>query len=121
VRRRLFFVAIVVVALLAVLAPSAKRFISRAFPYHSALYAGLARNYAWSWSAPAGATTTEANPAYKAEASASVSSAADLSTAALLYRAPVTRIENADAPLSAAKEVHFCPGVSGGAEWNGPA
>jgi alcohol dehydrogenase (cytochrome c) len=34
---------------------------------------------------------------------------------------PVTRIENADVPFSTESEVHFCPGASGGAEWNGPA
>jgi alcohol dehydrogenase (cytochrome c) len=34
---------------------------------------------------------------------------------------PVTRVENADAPFSAGKAVHFCPGSVGGAEWNGPA
>jgi alcohol dehydrogenase (cytochrome c) len=45
----------------------------------------------------------------------------DLDTNALLYRTPVTRIENADAPFSPGKPVHFCPGVLGGAEWNGPA
>jgi len=45
----------------------------------------------------------------------------DLSTDALVYRVPVTKIENADAPFSVDKEVHFCPGIAGGAEWNGPA
>ena len=45
----------------------------------------------------------------------------DLATNALLYRVPVTRIENADATFSAGKPVHFCPGSTGGAEWNGPA
>jgi len=45
----------------------------------------------------------------------------DLETNALLYRMPVTRIENADVPFSTAKAVHFCPGSVGGAEWNGPA
>jgi len=45
----------------------------------------------------------------------------DLSDNALLYRVPVTRIENATVPFSAAKTVHFCPGSTGGAEWNGPA
>lgn len=34
---------------------------------------------------------------------------------------PVTRVENADATFSATKAVHFCPGSTGGAEWNGPA
>jgi alcohol dehydrogenase (cytochrome c) len=73
VRRKLFIVAVVAIvaaALLAILAPGAKRFMTRTFPYQSAFYAGLARNYIWSWSAPPGATTTEANPAYNAGAPA---------------------------------------------------
>ncbi len=39
----------------------------------------------------------------------------------LLYRTPVTRVENADAAFSVGNPVHFCPGTVGGAEWNGPA
>ena len=45
----------------------------------------------------------------------------DLATNALLYRVPVTRMENEDAPFSPGAPVHFCPGSTGGAEWNGPA
>ena len=45
----------------------------------------------------------------------------DLATLAMLYRVPVTRVENADATFSAGNAVHFCPGSVGGAEWNGPA
>lgn len=45
----------------------------------------------------------------------------DLATSDPLYRVPVTRIENADAPFVVGKSVHFCPGSVGGAEWNGPA
>ncbi len=45
----------------------------------------------------------------------------DLATNTMLYRTPVTRIENADAPFATGKAVHFCPGTLGGAEWNGPA
>jgi alcohol dehydrogenase (cytochrome c) len=45
----------------------------------------------------------------------------DLDTNALLYRLPVTRMENEDAPFEVGKAVHFCPGSAGGAEWNGPA
>ncbi len=37
-----------------------------------------------------------------------------------IYKTPVTTIENADVPFSE-KDVHFCPGVQGGVEWNGPA
>jgi alcohol dehydrogenase (cytochrome c) len=45
----------------------------------------------------------------------------DLDTNALLYRLPVTRMKNEDAPFVVGKPVHFCPGSTGGAEWNGPA
>ena len=45
----------------------------------------------------------------------------DLATNTMLYRTPTTRIENAEAPFSTDKAVHFCPGTVGGAEWNGPA
>jgi alcohol dehydrogenase (cytochrome c) len=46
--------------------------------------------------------------------------AVDRATGATLYTTPVTTIESADAPLTAAG-THFCPGVNGGVEWNGPA
>jgi alcohol dehydrogenase (cytochrome c) len=45
----------------------------------------------------------------------------DLDTNALLYRLPVTRMENQNEPFVVGKPVHFCPGSVGGAEWNGPA
>jgi alcohol dehydrogenase (cytochrome c) len=45
----------------------------------------------------------------------------DLVTNTMLYRTPATRIENVAAPFEVGKAVHFCPGTSGGAEWNGPA
>lgn len=45
----------------------------------------------------------------------------DLATNSLLYRVPVTRVENAAAPFSLGEPVHFCPGPVGGAEWNSPA
>jgi alcohol dehydrogenase (cytochrome c) len=45
----------------------------------------------------------------------------DLATNSLLYRNPVTRVENAEEPLSTDKNTHFCPGTVGGAEWNGVA
>jgi alcohol dehydrogenase (cytochrome c) len=45
----------------------------------------------------------------------------DLADSALLYRTPVTKIENVDAPFATDQAVHFCPGASGGSEWNGPA
>src|SRR5208282_5942495 len=44
----------------------------------------------------------------------------DLSTGGVLYREPVTRMENESAPFEVGKPVHFCPGSTGGAEWNGP-
>lgn len=36
------------------------------------------------------------------------------------YKTPVTRMENVSAPLTA-QGTHFCPGIDGGVEWNGPA
>jgi len=45
----------------------------------------------------------------------------DLATHALIYRSPVTRVENPDETFASNKSVHFCPGSVGGAEWNGPA
>jgi len=45
----------------------------------------------------------------------------DLASRQLRYRRPVTRIENADVPLSTDKDTHFCPGTTGGGEWNGVA
>jgi alcohol dehydrogenase (cytochrome c) len=45
----------------------------------------------------------------------------DLANNALLYRTPVTKIDNVEAPFAPDKAVRFCPGVSGGSEWNGPA
>ena len=45
----------------------------------------------------------------------------DLATNTMLYRTAVTRIENAEATFAIDKNVHFCPGTVGGAEWNGPA
>jgi alcohol dehydrogenase (cytochrome c) len=44
----------------------------------------------------------------------------DVDIARRLYATAITRRENVDVPLSD-KPVHFCPGSSGGAEWNGPA
>jgi alcohol dehydrogenase (cytochrome c) len=45
----------------------------------------------------------------------------DLADNKLLYRVPVTRIENVEEPFSPDKDVHFCPGTGGGAEWSSPA
>lgn len=45
----------------------------------------------------------------------------DLADNSLLYRKPVTTIENADVPFSTEQEVHFCPGAVGGEEWNSPS
>ncbi len=39
----------------------------------------------------------------------------------LLSQTPTTTRENADVPLSREHPVHFCPGMGGGAEWNGAA
>jgi alcohol dehydrogenase (cytochrome c) len=45
----------------------------------------------------------------------------DLADGKLLYRTPVTRIENVEEPFAVDKDVHFCPGAAGGEEWNSPA
>jgi alcohol dehydrogenase (cytochrome c) len=45
----------------------------------------------------------------------------DLADNKLLYRTPVTRIENVEEPFAIDKDVHFCPGAGGGEEWNSPA
>jgi alcohol dehydrogenase (cytochrome c) len=45
----------------------------------------------------------------------------DLADNKLLYRTPVTRIENVEEPFAVDKDVHFCPGAGGGGEWNSPA
>ncbi|UPT96125.1 PQQ-binding-like beta-propeller repeat protein [Bradyrhizobium barranii subsp. apii] len=45
----------------------------------------------------------------------------DLADKKLLYRTPVTRIENVEEPFAVDKDVHFCPGAAGGGEWNSPA
>ena len=45
----------------------------------------------------------------------------DIAGGQRLYKTPVTRIENNETPFSSENAVHFCPGTSGGAEWNGVA
>jgi alcohol dehydrogenase (cytochrome c) len=45
----------------------------------------------------------------------------DLADNKLLYKTPVTKIENVDEAFSPDKEVHFCPGAVGGEEWSSPA
>ncbi len=44
----------------------------------------------------------------------------DLTSGKLLYRKPVTTVENVEAPITSAG-TRFCPGSQGGAEWNGAA
>jgi alcohol dehydrogenase (cytochrome c) len=39
----------------------------------------------------------------------------------VLYRVPTTTRENVDVPLSRDHPTRFCPGILGGAEWNGAA
>jgi alcohol dehydrogenase (cytochrome c) len=72
VRKRYFVIGIaaVIAASLAAMVPAAKRAIYSSHPVQAALFAGLARNYVWSWTAPSGATTTEVNPNYHGAAAA---------------------------------------------------
>ena len=44
----------------------------------------------------------------------------DLATNSLLYRVPVTTIENDGQNFAVGQNVHFCPGPVGGNEWNTP-
>ena len=44
----------------------------------------------------------------------------DRDTGRKLLRAPITTIENAEAPLTS-EGTRFCPGTQGGTQWNGPA
>jgi len=34
---------------------------------------------------------------------------------------PITKMENRDVPLGYNSPVHYCPGITGGVQWNGPA
>ena len=45
----------------------------------------------------------------------------DLATKALLYRVPVTRVQDVKVPFTPGTDIHFCPGSVGGAEWNSPS
>jgi alcohol dehydrogenase (cytochrome c) len=45
----------------------------------------------------------------------------DLANNSQLYRVPVTRVEDVTASFEPGKDVLFCPGPTGGAEWNSPA
>ncbi len=45
----------------------------------------------------------------------------DLASQDQMYRLPVTRMLDTDVGFETGKAVHFCPGSTGGAEWNGPA
>ena len=45
----------------------------------------------------------------------------DLANNSLLYKVPVTRIDDVAAAFSPGTDVHYCPGSTGGAEWNGPS
>ncbi len=44
----------------------------------------------------------------------------DLADDRLLYRMPITTIENDGASFAVGQQVHFCPGPVGGSEWNTP-
>jgi len=46
--------------------------------------------------------------------------ALDRETMRLLYKTPVTTMQNVEVPLTA-EGTRYCPGIDGGVEWNGPA
>ncbi len=68
-RRTLIIAAVAAIGLLAAGA-LAGRVLYRVYPVQMSIFAGLTHNYIKSWSAPPGATRTELNPAYKADAAA---------------------------------------------------
>jgi alcohol dehydrogenase (cytochrome c) len=72
-------------------------------------------------SAPALIKTTGGRNLIVAAGKDGIVHAVDSSQKKEIYKTPVTTIENATEPLSADKEVRFCPGTQGGVEWNGPA
>lgn len=45
----------------------------------------------------------------------------DRRTLAKQFDVPVTEIQNQSTPLGLNDSVHYCPGTTGGVEWNGPA
>ena len=46
--------------------------------------------------------------------------AIDVAAGKILWKTPVSKMENVDAPLTV-EGTHFCPGTRGGTLWNGPA
>jgi alcohol dehydrogenase (cytochrome c) len=46
--------------------------------------------------------------------------AIDVAAGTILWKTPVSKMENVDAPLTV-EGTHFCPGTRGGTLWNGPA
>jgi len=44
----------------------------------------------------------------------------DIESGKVAFKVPVTTIDNIEAPLTP-EGTHFCPGTSGGVQWNGPA
>jgi alcohol dehydrogenase (cytochrome c) len=85
VRKRYFVIGIaaVIAVSLALMVPAAKRALYRSNPVRAAVFAGLARNYIWSWTAPPGATTTELNPNYHDPGAAAPEAVARASPASL--------------------------------------
>jgi alcohol dehydrogenase (cytochrome c) len=57
-----FAIAALFAASLAAMVPPAKRALYSSYPVQATVFAGLARNYIWSWTAPSDATRTERNP-----------------------------------------------------------
>jgi alcohol dehydrogenase (cytochrome c) len=44
----------------------------------------------------------------------------DIASSKVVFKTPVTRIENIEAPLTP-EGTYFCPGTAGGVQWNGPS
>jgi alcohol dehydrogenase (cytochrome c) len=70
--------------------------------------------------APVLVTTKSGKRVVAAAAKDGLLHAYDLASDKKLYETPVTTRENVEKPLSTTL-THFCPGATGGSEWNGPA
>jgi alcohol dehydrogenase (cytochrome c) len=81
-----------------------------------------ADNHDWDVDAgPVLATTRAGRPIIASANKDGLLSAIDRSPMKLRWQTPTTTRENVEAPLVPGKPVRFCPGTTGGSEWNGPA
>jgi alcohol dehydrogenase (cytochrome c) len=79
----------------------------------------------WDVDSPSPVVTTKSGRAVLASANKdgllSVLDRSRLADMPVIYQVPTTTRENVDVPLSRDRPTRFCPGILGGAEWNGAA